>query len=150
MSRSLFGRTLNLISRRPWTFALLLTLVVAAGGFAAWRHWTERLLRQGEEALASREYARAREQLARYLSARPGDVRARLLAARTARRLRKYDEATEHLRRCERDGGDPATIAVEFALGEVQRGDGSRVTALRERARDEDDLALVILEGLIQ
>jgi tetratricopeptide (TPR) repeat protein len=150
MSRSRFSRIFGLVTRRPWTFALLLAAVLAAGGFAVWRHWTGRLLSQGEEALEGREYTRALEQLARYLSARPGDVRARLLAARAARRLRKYDEATEHLRRCERDGGDPATIAVEFALCEVQRGDASRVPELRRRALEEDDLALVILEVLIQ
>src|SRR5207245_69654 len=134
MRRALFSRTLGLVSRRPWTFALLLTGILAAGGFAAWQQWTERLLRQGEEALAGREYARAQDQLARYLSARPGDARARLLAARVARRLHKYDEATEHLRRCARDGGEGAAIEVEFALIQVQRGDASRVDELRRRA----------------
>jgi Tfp pilus assembly protein PilF len=133
------------------TIALLVVVVLVGVGVTAWWHWTTgQLLREGEKALAAREYARAREYLQRYLSARPGDARARLLAARAARRLREYYEAHEHLARCRSDGGDREAIDVEEALIAVQRGDLHPVADLRERSRQEDELALVILEVLIQ
>jgi tetratricopeptide (TPR) repeat protein len=111
---------------------------------------TTGLLRQGEAALAGREYGKARDYLNRYLSARPGDARARLLAARAARRMKAYHEAREHLQRCRQDGGDKEALDVEDALIEVQRGDERPVEELRQRAQQDDELALVILEVLIQ
>jgi tetratricopeptide (TPR) repeat protein len=108
-------------------------------------------LRQGEEALAARKDGRAKEHLDRYLTYRPGDPRGRLLAARTARRLRRYDEAAEHLRRCREDGGASEAIEVELTLTALQRGDDARPDeALRRRAQENDELGLVILEALIQ
>jgi tetratricopeptide (TPR) repeat protein len=138
--------------RRGRLILLLLVLAaLAAGGYAAWRWWgTAQLLSQGEAALAGREYTKAHEQLARYLSLRPNDVRAHLLAARTARRLKKYDEAEEHLRRCRQDKGVSEAVALEYALIEVQRGGEGSLEALRQRALVDDDLALLILEVLIQ
>jgi Tfp pilus assembly protein PilF len=137
--------------RRRVTIALVVVGLLVGGGVAAWSHWsTGQLLRQGEEALAAREYARARDYLQRYLSARPGDAHARLLAARAARRLHEYYEAREHLARCRQDGGDREAIDVEEALIAVQRGDEGPVADLRQRAKQDDDLALVILEVLIQ
>jgi tetratricopeptide (TPR) repeat protein len=130
---------------------LLILAALAAGGYATWRwRWTAQLLSQGEEALAGREYTKAHEQLARYLSLRPSDTRAHLLAARVARRLKQYDEAEEHLRRCRQDGGVREAVAVEHALLEVQRGGEGSIEALRQRALVDDELALLILEVLIQ
>ena len=120
-------------------------------GWAGWSYWTNRqLLQQGEAALEAREYVRARDLLERYLAARPGDIRVRLLAARAARRSKNYYEAREHLRRCRQDGGDTEAIGIEDALIDVQRGDERPVEGLRARAEREDDLALVVLEVLIQ
>src|SRR5262249_54869976 len=87
---------------------------------------------------------RAREYLGRYLSYRPADAHARLLAARAARRLGEYYEAYEHLRHCE---GESAQ--VEAALIGVQRGEEPSAP-LRQPAKEDDELALVILECLIQ
>jgi tetratricopeptide (TPR) repeat protein len=136
--------------RRLAALLLVVTALAAGGGLAARWYRTGQLLRRGEEALAAREYAQAREHLTRYLEARPGDARARLLAARAARRLRLYEEASEHLRRCRKDGGDAEAVEVEYALIEVQRGGEGPAAALRERALRDDELALVILEVLIQ
>jgi tetratricopeptide (TPR) repeat protein len=139
--------------RRPRTVALLAAAVAlaGAGGYVAWsRAKTAELLRRGEEALAARDYPTAREYLDRYLAERPGDTHARLLAARNARRMRNYPEARQHLRRCREDGGEAEPVVVEEALIELQQGDLSPVLFLRERATRDDDLALVILEVLIQ
>jgi tetratricopeptide (TPR) repeat protein len=137
-----------------WRFGLVLLALGAltAGGYASWRRWEARqLLRQAEQALAGHEYGKAREQLVRYVALRPDDGRARLLAARAARRLRQYDEAREHLRRCRQAGGRPEAIAVECALIDVQQGDDGAVPELRERAAlGDDELALAILEVLVQ
>jgi tetratricopeptide (TPR) repeat protein len=125
-------------------------VVVAAGYFIRERRKVDRLLAEGERALEAREYARARELLDRYLVERPGDTQSRLLAARAARQARVYDAAREHLRRCRADGGDEEAIAVEESLLDVLAGDERPVASLRERAKRDDDLALVILEVLIQ
>jgi predicted Zn-dependent protease len=134
--------------RRPVTL-LLLAGVMLVAGLAAWRQWPRQYLRRGEAALAAREYDQARALLNRYLSFRPGDALARLLAARAARRLREYHEAFDHLQRCRTEGGDLEVIEVETALIAVQRG-AEPSPELRQRAEQEDDLALVILEVLIQ
>ncbi len=118
-------------------------------GFFAWRQWPRQFLRQGEEALRAREYDKAREHLSRYLSHRPGDAHARLLAARAARHLREYYEAYEHLGRCREAGGDAEAVEVETALLAVERGEEPD-PGLRRRALEDDELALVILEVLIQ
>jgi tetratricopeptide (TPR) repeat protein len=125
-------------------------VVVVAGYFIRERRQVDRLLAEGEQALAAREYARAREILERYLAERPADSHARLLAARAARQARVYDAAREHLRRCRADGGDEESITVEESLLDVLAGDERPVASLRERAKRDDDLALVILEVLIQ
>jgi tetratricopeptide (TPR) repeat protein len=147
------SRAVGVLLRRPRT-VLFLVLVCAAAGAAGWVYWsrskTTDLLRQGEQALGARDYPRAREHLDRYLALRPDDAHAHLLAARAARRMRDYPAAREHLRRCRERGGPTEPIVVEEALAEVQRGDEQPVAFLRERAKRDDDLALVILEVLIQ
>src|SRR5262245_42606791 len=97
--------------RRRCRPVILAVLVVAVSSGLAWylvreRRKTDRLLAEGEQALAARDYAQARELLNRYLADRPDDSHARLLAARAARRERLYHEAREHLRRSRADGGD--------------------------------------------
>jgi len=142
------------LRRRRRAVILAVLLVVAAAAcvwyFVREQRKADRLLAEGESALAARDYARARELLDRYLIDRPGDARARLLAARAARRMRLYGEARDHLRRCRADGGDVEAIEIEESLLDVLNGDDRPVAALRERARRDDDLALVILEVLVQ
>jgi tetratricopeptide (TPR) repeat protein len=141
----------RLVRWLPCQLVILLALgTLAAGGYFRWRWWTgQQLLRGGEEAVAAHEYGQAREQLARYLALQPSDGRACLLAARAARRLRQYDEASAHLRCCLQAGGPAEAVAVEYALIDVEKGEDGPVPALRERARD-DELALPILEVLVQ
>src|SRR5262249_16371727 len=134
--------------------SILLVLVLAglaAGGYTAWSWWSSaQLLSQGERALAQREYTKAHDLFARYLNRRPGDTRAQPLAGRAARRLKQYDEAEDHLRRCRQDKGLGEAVAVEYALLDVQRGGEGSLEALRQRALVDDELALLILEVLIQ
>lgn len=140
----------NILGHRI-TIGVLVVMTLAASGWASWRWWTGKMLREGEDALAARAYAKAKERLTSYLHHRPGDARGRLLAARTARRLREYDEALELLRRCRDDSGAAEAIAIETALIGLQRGDNGPDEELRRRALDHDDeLALEILEALIQ
>ena len=140
----------RVIGQRFTIVVLVVLAALAIGGWASWRWWTGQFLRQGEEALAARTFSKAKEHLAQYLSYRPDDTRGRLLAARTARRLREYDDALDHLRRCRKDGGDAEAITVEYALINLQRGTEGPDEALRRRALEQDELALVILEALIQ
>ena len=136
--------------RHPLAIGLMVMAALAAGGAGLWRHRNEQILREGEQALEAREYAKAREHFERYLTIRPSAVGARLLAARAARRQKDFEAALEHLRRCREDGGDAEIIDVEYALIAVRQGDDGPVPWLRERARRDDELALTILEGLIQ
>ena len=149
------GGTTGSWFRRRRRAALAVAAVIAvAAGLATYvvreQRRTDRLLADGEQALAVREYDRARELFDRYLTERPTDTRARLLAARAARQARAYREAREHLRRCRADGGEVEPIAVEESLLDVLLGDERPVANLRERATRDDDLALVVLEVLIQ
>lgn len=140
------------VLRRVLLFPLTPWLLAAAAlmlGLLAWRQWPRQFLRQGEQALAARDDARARALLARYLAHRPGDARAHLLAARAARRLREYYDAYEQLRLCREAGGDAEAVEVETALLAVERGEEPS-PALRQRAEADDELALSALEVLIQ
>jgi tetratricopeptide (TPR) repeat protein len=137
--------------RRRVMIAFLSIAVLAGAGLAGWSYWsTGELLRRGEEELAAREYAKARDYLERYLSARPGNAHARLLAARAARRSKAYYDAREHLQRCRKDGGDAEAIEIEDVLIDVQRGDERPLEGLRRRALQDDEVSLAILEVLIQ
>jgi tetratricopeptide (TPR) repeat protein len=126
----------------------LLAAAIAAG-LGGWWYYPRPWLRQGEAALAARDDRRARELLERYLSHRPNDARARLLAARAARRLREYYDAQEHLRLCREAGGDAELIEIETALIAVQRGE-EPPPRLRQRAEKDDETARTVLEVLIQ
>jgi tetratricopeptide (TPR) repeat protein len=139
--------------RRRAVAAVALVAAAAAGalGYSVReRNKADRLRADAEQALAAREYGRARELLDGYLVGHPADTRARLLAARAARESRAYRAAREHLVRCRADGGPAEPIAVEEALLDVLAGDERPVGWLRDRARQDDDLALVVLEVLIQ
>ncbi len=140
--------------RRRQVVLLVAVVVLAVVGFAGYslrqQRKIDRLLTEGEELLAAREDKRARERFEQYLAERPTDTRARLLAARACRRMRAYREAREHLKRCQADGGDAESITIEETLISVQLGNEQPVASLRERAKRDDDLALVVLEVLIQ
>jgi tetratricopeptide (TPR) repeat protein len=137
--------------RRAVLAALVAAVVLtAAGAVVRQRRATDAILREGEGALASHDYAKARERFGKYLEERPRDPRGLLLAARAARQAREFYEAGELLKRCREMGGDAEAIATEEALAEVQRGKRAPTPELRERGRRGDELALAILEVLIQ
>ena len=147
------GSAVSGLRRRGLVIVCAAGAAVAAGAVVYSvrdRRQADRLLAEGEQALAARDYGRAGTLLDRYLTDRPADARAQLLAARAARGARAYREAREHLRRCRAGGGDAEPIAIEESLIDVLLGDEEPVAALRARARGDDDLALVILEVLIQ
>jgi Flp pilus assembly protein TadD len=127
----------------------ILALICSTAGLLVWRQWPQQTLHQGESALQERRYDDALKHLTRYLSYRPDDARARLLAARAARNLHEYYEAFEHLRRCRAAGGDIEAVEVETSLIAVMRGQEPD-PSLRQRAEKYDELALAILEVLIQ
>lgn len=142
------------LGRLPRVVPLVVVLAIlgclAGGYFIRQQRKTDQLLAEAEQLLAAREYSRSRELLDRYLIDRPADTHARLLAARTAREVRAYQDAREHLKRCRADGGDAERIAVEESLVDLLLGDVRPLATLRERAKQDDDLALVILEVLVQ
>jgi tetratricopeptide (TPR) repeat protein len=148
------SRVVEVVWRWRWLVAVLGVLALATLYYARWRSEEGRLdgLRlQGEEAFRAREYGTAREYLTSYLDARPQDVRARLLLARSARKLRQYDAAADELQKCRDQGGDPESIAVESTLIAVERGDTRPIPDLRARvAEKNDEVSLAVLEVLIQ
>jgi tetratricopeptide (TPR) repeat protein len=150
----MWRRIVGTLARVRGPLVAAVVVGAAAVGLFHWRGEHKRLddLRaRGEEALGARDYRAARDQLRTYLDARPRDVSARLLAARTARRLRLYDEAEEELRRCRADGGDAEAIDIEHALLAVESGNPTPVPMLRARVAEKDDeLSLAVLEVLIQ
>lgn len=143
--------SLSRVRRHPLIISVFILMAMGAvGAIIRQQRATDQLLHEGEEALTVRDYPKARERFTAYLDSRPGDTRARLLAARTARRMKEYYEAAEHLKRCRTDGGDNEAIGVEEALIDIQRGKESPGLALRQRANRGDEIALAILEVLIQ
>jgi tetratricopeptide (TPR) repeat protein len=145
---AIMSRVTGMCARRSLIVGLLAGLLLVVG-IIAWWQYPRQYLRQGEAALAAREYAVARRYIDRYLSYRPHDTHAHLLAARACRLLRDYYDAYEHLHRSRENGGDTEAIAIEFELIAVQRGEEPSFE-LRKRAEQSDDLAQVILEVLIQ
>ena len=147
-------RVVGFVWRWRWLLTAAMVVGISAAYYMRWRNEESRIagwLALAEQALAAREYSSAREHLNSYLHARPKDARARLLAARVARRLHLYDEAADTLRKCQEAGGDGEAIETEFALAAVERGNATEVSSLRARVAEKDDeLSLVILEVLIQ
>ncbi len=140
--------------RFGWTWGLGFLLLVIAGGAGA--YWVvdyrrdAALLAEGRALLDQREYSKASEMLEKYLKERPGDIRARLLEVRAARQARSYRQAAEHLQICRENLGEDEGVTVEAALLEVARGNDEPIPALKERSKQRDELALNILEVLVQ
>ncbi len=107
--------------------ALLALALLAAASAAGWvlglRAWADWQYRAAVRAAEEHDLGRAREHLARCLRARPGDGRALLLAARTARRGEAYDDARRYLDALEALQGLTPDVSLERALALAQRGD---------------------------
>ena len=151
----MMGLELKILFKRYRLPLGVLVFIVVIGVVVGYWWMDERrrvkgLLVQGEALLAKREYGRALERLDKYLAERPGDGRARLLAVRAARQARDFRQAQDYLGQCAANHGDAEWIAVEEKLLAVAQGDDRPVPELRERSKEDDALALVILEVLVQ
>ncbi len=141
----------RVVTWRRLAILLFVMGMATAGAAWIWRSKTHHdLLVQAEAELTARDYETAQKLLEEFLYLYPNHAHARLLAARTARKLKNYASAWEHLRQTGdspryREGAD-----IEQHLLSLQKGDESGIEFLRTRASQEDDLALVILEPLIQ
>jgi tetratricopeptide (TPR) repeat protein len=112
----------------------------------AWRGY-----RQAEQALAEDKLDTARGLLAKYLKRWPRDLDAHFLAGRTARRLREFKEAEEHLRICKELGGDQEKLRLEWAMLQAQRDSPASVEGyLLTLVQKEHPDSSLILEALIQ
>ena len=140
--------------RFGWTWGLGFLLLVIAGGAGV--YWVvdyrrdAALLAEGRALLDQREYSKASVMLEKYLQERPGDIQARLLEVRAARQARSFRQAAEHLQICREKLGENEGVTVEAALLEVARGNDEPIPALKERSKQRDELALNILEVLVQ
>jgi tetratricopeptide (TPR) repeat protein len=128
---------------------VLLSLGLLAG-LAGWHFRAEQHLRRAEKALEQREDEDALWHVESYLRMKPNQARAHFLAARAARRLQRYDKATDHLHACRLCGWDPEAIDLEHTLIALQRGEAGVEPVLWSRVRNGDPHTLPILEVLIQ
>jgi len=127
--------------RRRWLRWVLPALLIAGGGgYAAWRVlWADARLRDAHAALDRHDYPKARAQCEAYLQVWPASAEAHLLAARCARHLGAFDAADQHLADASRSHGDASALALEGALLDVQRGQGSAAEGLYLRTLVEYD-----------
>jgi Tfp pilus assembly protein PilF len=138
-------------SRRGRLVATALILLLAGlGAWGGWHYRTESVLHDAERALDRHDYDEASRLLAEYLRARPDAGRGHLLAARAARCARRYDEAEEHLRVCQRLHHDADAVSLERVLADVQRGNLRAEKHLWSRVEAGDAHTLAILEVLTE
>jgi len=136
--------------RRIAILAVLLVLAGSSAGAAAWYLRVESHLASARAAFEQHDDERARQELEVYLATWPRCPSARLLAAQTARRLRRYDDASDHLRIYRDNGGDSDSIDTEDMLSALQRSVSAMEPLLWKRAEAHDQNELAILEVLIQ
>jgi Tfp pilus assembly protein PilF len=120
------------------------------GGIAVWLLWPDPYLSAANRALERRDYSAALAVLEDGLKRRPRDVRLLFLAARTARRASRFQQAQEYLRACQRLQGPAEAINLELALMRVQQGDAEPEVFLLTRVEQGDPDTLLIWEVLIQ
>ena len=138
------------LRRRRWPLLfLLLAGLVGAGGWLWQGRRVEGERQQAEAALERHDLASAAAHLDRYLEHRPNDTASWFLAARTARRLGRYSEAEQFLKRCQQLGGVTDATRLEWDLLRVQQGDLADVaTRLRMTITPDHPDAPLVLEAL--
>ena len=140
------------LSRRRIGRLALIVLPVPflLGSYSAWNAWNERSeWRRIESHLSSDRLEAGYETLIRRLDKHPDDARALLLAARTARRLERFDSANELLERCQRTSGVTDETTLEWDLLRVQQGDIRGIdTRLRQSIGPDHPAAPLTLEAL--
>lgn len=129
----------------------LLAIIGTGATIASWHISAWKDYRAATEALERRDFAEARTRLASCLQVWPNSAEVQLLAARAARRAGAYDDAEEHLKKCERLGWPSEEIRLERDLRCAQQGE---VTGVQDRlmlfAEHGHPNALLILEALCQ
>ncbi len=110
-------------TRGRLALAVLLVLVVGVAGYwVGLRAWGYYHYRAAQDALRRRDFHEASAHLQKCLSAVPGDLTYRLLAARTARRQGAFAEAGRQLTAYRQKGGAADVVALEDTLQDVQQG----------------------------
>ena len=128
---------------------LLLAGLVVAGGWLWQARRVREEWRQAEAALGRHDLASAAAHLGRYLEHRPNDTASWFLAARTARRLGRYPDAEQFLKRCQQLGGVTDATRLEWDLLRVQQGELADVhTRLRMTITPDHPDAPFVLEAL--
>jgi tetratricopeptide (TPR) repeat protein len=105
--------------------------------------------RAARQAIDRWEFDEARAHLAVCLEAWPHSASTRFLAARTARRAGRLDEAEKHLTLYQQENGTSRQTAVEWALLRIERGEmGDAEVYLRKTVGPDDPDAAIVLEAL--
>jgi tetratricopeptide (TPR) repeat protein len=145
--KRLFGPLWSTPRRAVFSGIVLLGLAAgsAYGGRAL---WLEHHFRAAARAADGRDFAAALDHLAPYLAAYPDSGPAHFLAARTARRAGKLDDAETHLAACRRLGYRRDDVDLEQALLMVRRGEPVNEDYLRRRVEEGHPDALLVLEVL--
>jgi tetratricopeptide (TPR) repeat protein len=137
--------------RYVWLAFILLALSFLLPSLYCYRqkHLVERDWREAQSCLAKHDLESAATHLERYLSNRPDDAAAWLLAARTARRLEHIEDARRYLERCQQLSGVTDSTRLEWDLLRVQQGDiGGIDVRLRQSIGPDHPDALFVLEAL--
>lgn len=134
---------------RRW---LLPSVGIAALGIALtlWYFRPDPRLSLAEQASQRHDYAAAYALYQQCLARRPDDAPLQLLAGRTARRAGLFEQANQHLLAYRRLKGDNKSLALEWSLLRLQRGDGEVESYLKARADAGDADAPLIWEALSQ
>jgi tetratricopeptide (TPR) repeat protein len=125
-------------------------VLCAVGVFGGRYFWAEQQIKAAERALERHDYDEAQRCLEAALRLRPDDAHLHFLAARTARRAGRFDDARPHLAASLKFGYPPEAIELEQALAELQQGDRSVEKHLLRRVAEDDPDSLLILEILIR
>src|SRR5690606_17792854 len=100
--------------RRRWVAAGLLLAGATAAGYLGVTAWADFHASAAVEALDQLRFEDARWHAERCLAVRPGDLDARLLAARAARRAGDRGAAGRHLDECKRRGELTPALGLEY------------------------------------
>src|SRR6266542_1667747 len=132
---------------------LLIGLLAGAIAFAAYQALrADDLWRQAQQALADRDFDRARACLGDYLALRPGSAEGHFLMARTCRQQRPEDFETAHTHLAlARELGwpdEPSTLEGRLLTFQAGGGPFARERPLRESVEESSPDLPLLLEGL--
>jgi tetratricopeptide (TPR) repeat protein len=133
-----------------WVVLAGLAVLGVAGWFGGRAAWAQSHRSAAEDAARQYDFPAALEGFERSLSLWPYGAATHLKAARASRRAGLFERAEEHLRQCEKHGGDPELV-LETALLRAQQGHVTDVgPTLLQRVQTGDADRNLILEALAQ